>query len=913
MNSSICLLIIIFYFIDSYKTFDLPTEIHIGAIFDTNDKLSRQAFEYAVAKINAQSQILKRSKIVVNQIDIVDGHNSFLAYKMACAQIEMGIAALFIGQLTPALEFVSSLTRQLHIPLFLSSPDPQTKVEYYIVNVYPHYTATSQALSDLIKFQQWEEVAIITEHAENLLYLQDLLKLPSAHERMKVTVRQLRGRPSNNSWHPLLKQLQTTGISKFLVDVKTDHLDDFFQQAKIVGLVGPYYDFVLTSLDISVVKWNKILYTLVNITGLQFFGRNDPAVDEFFDTNVLPVNSPVKLSELSLRVSAALIYDAVYFFARALSQFVEQRPFNITPLTCEAQKPWIHGAAFALFLKTFEANGITGKIKFDENGLRTDITLEVVDLVANGVNKNGNWSSNAPDRLEIRRNLTKDYETRKQEIQHQELKVTSVIEPPYVMWKNDSNSTKTSFQGFCIDILLDLADRLNFTFQIEIVKDKTFGKKNEKGEWNGIIGELVSRRADLGLAGLTITYQREQAIDFTKPFLTLGINILYKKEKRAKPKLFGFFSPLSLNVWLYIIAAYFVVSFVLYLAGRLSPYEWRSPHPCKRSHEILENQFTLFNAFWFVMCNIMHQGTEINPVAPSTRMISCIWAFCTLILVSSYTANLAAFLTVQRMQTPIENADDLASQTKIAYGVQRGGSTENFFRESKLATYERMWNYISANQATVSVASSTEGINKVLSGNYAFLMESTTSEYNIMRNCDLTSIGGLLDSKGYGFGVPQNSPYRDILSDTILKLQDEGVIQKYYNKWWKEAANLKCEREDKRKELASELGFANIGGVFFILAIGLVLSIVVAAVEFTIKIRNRQGRQASVRKEMARYFRFALTNGSTPKRRIISFTGIDSNVVGGDDGCESSPTSSSSNAPSFSFGVLPFRSFDRRF
>jgi hypothetical protein len=25
-----------------------------------------------------------------------------------------------------------------------------------------------------------------------------------------------------------------------------------------------------------------------------------------------------------------------------------------------------------------------------------------------------------------------------------------------------------------------------------------------------------------------------------------------------------------------------------------------------------------------------------------------------------------------------------------------------------------------------------------------------------MRNCELTSIGGLLDSKGYGFGVPQS-------------------------------------------------------------------------------------------------------------------------------------------------------------
>jgi ionotropic kainate glutamate receptor 2 len=81
------------------------------------------------------------------------------------------------------------------------------------------------------------------------------------------------------------------------------------------------------------------------------------------------------------------------------------------------------------------------------------------------------------------------------------------------------------------------------------------------------------------------------------------------------------------------------------------------------------------------------------------------------------------------------------------------------------------------------------------------------------------------------------------LSDTILKLQDEGVIQKYYNKWWKEEANLKCDHEDKKKDSAAELGFANIGGIFVILACGLILSMVVAAVEFSIKIRNRKGRQ----------------------------------------------------------------------
>ena len=31
-----------------------------------------------------------------------------------------------------------------------------------------------------------------------------------------------------------------------------------------------------------------------------------------------------------------------------------------------------------------------------------------------------------------------------------------------------------------------------------------------------------------------------------------------------------------------------------------------------------------------------------------------------------------------------------------------------------------------------------------------------------MRNCELTSIGGLLDSKGYGFGVPQSKINRYI-------------------------------------------------------------------------------------------------------------------------------------------------------
>lgn len=39
---------------------------------------------------------------------------------------------------------------------------------------------------------------------------------------------------------------------------------------------------------------------------------------------------------------------------------------------------------------------------------------------------------------------------------------------------------------------------------------------------------LSLQKADLAVAGLTITAEREKVIDFSKPFMTLGISILYR-------------------------------------------------------------------------------------------------------------------------------------------------------------------------------------------------------------------------------------------------------------------------------------------------------------------------------------------------------------------------------------------------
>ena len=143
--------------------------------------------------------------------------------------------------------------------------------------------------------------------------------------------------------------------------------------------------------------------------------------------------------------------------------------------------------------------------------------------------------------------------------------------------------------------------------------------------------------------------------------------------------------------------------------------------------------------------------------ANSSRTVATFWWFFTLIMISSYTANLAAFLTIERMEAPINSVDDLAKQTKIKYGCLQSGSTNSFFKDSKTEVYQKLYRVMSENENEVMMTSNKDGIDKVLmqQGSYAFFMESTTIEYVIERHCNLQQIGGLLDSKSYGIAVQQ--------------------------------------------------------------------------------------------------------------------------------------------------------------
>ncbi|XP_023600484.1 glutamate receptor ionotropic, kainate 4 [Myotis lucifugus] len=579
-------------------------------------------------------------------------------------------------------------------------------------------------------------------------------------------------------------------------------------KAAELGMVSAYYTYIFTNLEFSLQSVDSLVDDRVNILGFSIFNQSHTFFREFAQSlnqswqencDHAPFRGPA--------LSSALLFDALYAVVTAVRELNRSQEIGVKALSCGSAQIWQHGTSLMNYLRMIGQWHVADGLSMDS----------------------GLYASNTSNSLF---NTT--------------LVVTTILENPYLMLKGNHQEMEGNdrYEGFCVDMLKELAEILRFNYRIRLVGDGVYGVPEANGTWTGMVGELITRKADLAVAGLTITAEREKVIDFSKPFMTLGISILYRVHMGRKPGYFSFLDPFSPGVWLFMLLAYLAVSCILFLVARLTPYEWYSPHACARGRcSLLVNQYSLGNSLWFPVGGFMQQGSTIAPRALSTRCVSGVWWAFTLIIISSYTANLAAFLTVQRMDVPIESVDDLADQTTIEYGTIHGGSSMTFFQNSRYQTYQRMWNYMYSKQPSVFVKSTEEGVARVLNSNYAFLLESTMNEYHRQRNCNLTQVGGLLDTKGYGIGMPVGSAFRDEFDLAILQLQENNRLEILKRKWWEGG---KCPKEEDHR--ARGLGMENIGGIFVVLICGLIVAIFMAMLEFLWTLRHSEATEVNLQR-----------------------------------------------------------------
>lgn len=133
------------------------------------------------------------------------------------------------------------------------------------------------------------------------------------------------------------------------------------------------------------------------------------------------------------------------------------------------------------------------------------------------------------------------------------------------------------------------------------------------------MNELIGKQeADIALADLSITSDRVGVVDFTEPFMTQGIGILYQSPRTSPPELFTLLKPFSIGVWTALASAFFLTSWLLKVLGRLSPLEWVNEHECTGARtDEFDNQFCMRNALWFCASTLMLQGCDLNPRAVS--------------------------------------------------------------------------------------------------------------------------------------------------------------------------------------------------------------------------------------------------------------------------------------------------------
>lgn len=122
------------------------------------------------------------------------------------------------------------------------------------------------------------------------------------------------------------------------------------------------------------------------------------------------------------------------------------------------------------------------------------------------------------------------------DLQGKTLKITSTVHAPYVMMRDESNYSTNHdkrYEGYMIDLLDELSTKLNFTYQINM--EIMYGSMDDKGKWNGMMESVISGQVDMAASDITITAIREKFVDFTYPFLTGGITIVYKKPDEGTP------------------------------------------------------------------------------------------------------------------------------------------------------------------------------------------------------------------------------------------------------------------------------------------------------------------------------------------------------------------------------------------
>lgn len=329
------------------------------------------------------------------------------------------------------------------------------------------------------------------------------------------------------------------------------------------------------------------------------------------------------------------------------------------------------------------------------------------------------------------------------------LRVVTKRFEPFVIYKDHQ------YQGFSIDLWNTIATELNLSY--ELVGVNSVAK---------LLDEVERGAADVAVAGIGITSQGEETLDFSYPYYESGLQVMVHSNSSELGQLLSTVVTVLSSPRLYYGLGIFVLS--LLVVAHLLWFSERS-HNSQFPTNYLQG---IWEAFWWAAVTVTTVGYgDKVPKKPIGRFFGLVWMFVGYFIFAYFTASIATTFTVQELQGTINGPEDLpgkriATVTNSAAAEYLDSQTNLLFR-----TYNTQ----------------EETIKELIQSNVdAIVYDAPVLQYLAAHQSQgqYKVVGDVFQPLNYGIALQQGSPYREPFNAALLKLYETGEYDDIYQKWF---------------------------------------------------------------------------------------------------------------------------------
>ncbi|KAK2139587.1 hypothetical protein LSH36_1706g00022 [Paralvinella palmiformis] len=357
------------------------------------------------------------------------------------------------------------------------------------------------------------------------------------------------------------------------------------------------------------------------------------------------------------------------------------------------------------------------------------------------------------------------------------LRINTMESSPFVVITGHRDAMH--FGGMAIEMLEELARRLNFTYTLSRVPDGQFGNSKPDGNWTGLIGQLQRKEVDMCVASLSVTEQRKTVIDFVEYYFEYGAAIM-KKPDEDENKWRVILQPFRWHVWVCLV---FSVPFAGLVAWIISVFVYKLNK--KKEDSFVDAK----NSTWYIFGALLTQGGSFLPHSASGRTFICSWWFFSIIVVATYGGSLIAYLTISKLDAPFDDLEGLVRQDRYKWGFKEGTVYYTAFKSATGGVYHQLWEGVqkfSKNDPRMMTRSIDKQLAMVKQGRYVLIMDRTPLLVQVISDhtCELVLLSETFMPLPFGIGLQKNSPYKAAIYEGVKLLRQSGLLKHWEKKWW---------------------------------------------------------------------------------------------------------------------------------